>query len=227
MRTRLPIICLYLLLAVPAAVFADLYSYVDSHGIRHYTNVPGDQRYQPLPPLPSIGTEAPKRSGRALVRRGKRNMGARSQYEAKKLAPYINRAARQLRMDPLLIRAVIKTESNFNRYAVSSKGAHGLMQLMPGTARELNVHDPFDPWQNIYGGSRYLRALMDTYNGDVTLGLAAYNAGPGRVKPGCGLPAIPETRRYVAKVMNAYRAYKRTHNMSQTSISLREMVTIN
>ncbi len=111
-------------------------------------------------------------------------------------------------IDPHLIRAVIRTESAFNARAVSEKGAQGLMQLMPGTARELKVGNPFDPDANINGGTRYLRYLLNTFQQDLRLALAAYNAGPTLVKKTQGIPQIPETVQYVDRVLKYYREYK-------------------
>ena len=119
----------------------------------------------------------------------------------------IQAAAIEHRVDPLLIKAVIKAESNFDPYAVSTKGAQGLMQLMPATAKDLQVADPFDPRENIAGGTKYLRYLLDSYDGDVALTLAAYNAGPGNVKD--TIPNIRETRIYIAKVLDNYQSFQR------------------
>lgn len=131
------------------------------------------------------------------------------------------------RVDPNLIRAVIRTESSFNRYALSSKGAQGLMQLMPGTARDMNVIDPFDPRQNIEGGTRYLRFLMDTFEGDLTLTLAAYNAGPTLVKKVNRIPRIPETVKYVKRVLGHYKGYSLGQPMINSStIRVHDVVTI-
>ncbi len=121
---------------------------------------------------------------------------------------YIQAAAMNHQVDPLLVKAVIKAESNFDSNAISPKGAQGLMQLMPGTAGDLRVANPFDPQQNINGGTRFLRSLLDRYNGNVELSLAAYNAGPKRVEAAGGVPRIPETREYIARVLQNYRGYK-------------------
>ncbi len=119
---------------------------------------------------------------------------------------FIQTAATEHGVDPLLIKAIIKAESNFDPTAVSPKGAQGLMQLMPATARGLQVSDPFDPRDNISGGTKYFRSLLDSYEGDVELSLAAYNAGPGNVKT--AIPNFRETRTYVAKVLDNYQSYR-------------------
>jgi len=113
-------------------------------------------------------------------------------------------AAARHNVDPNLVRAVIKVESNFNSNAVSSKGAMGLMQLMPQTARELKVKNPFDPQQNVDAGVRHLKYLLENYNGDVNLTLAAYNAGEGAVKRSAGVPHYSETQNYVKRITNLY-----------------------
>ncbi len=167
---------LHLALSAPPGRAA-IYSFVDERGVIHLTNVPTDHRYRPL-------------------FREKRRAGVRH---------HIQMASRRYRLDPLLIEAVIAVESAFDRWAVSRKGAQGLMQLMPETARDLAVGDPFDPAANIDGGARYLRRLLDLFAGDLELALAAYNAGPNRVQAVGRVPPIPETKRYVRAVLSTYR----------------------
>jgi len=116
----------------------------------------------------------------------------------------IDQAASRHNVDPNLVRAVIKVESNFNPNAVSRKGAMGLMQLMPQTARQLRVANPFDPQQNVDAGVRHLKQLMENYGGDVKLTLAAYNAGQGAVARSAGVPHFAETRNYVKRITQLY-----------------------
>lgn len=120
------------------------------------------------------------------------------------LEPVISPAATKYGLDPNLVAAVIWAESSGDPNAVSTKGARGLMQLMPGTAREMGVADVLDPRQNVDGGSRYLRLMLDHHDGDLSLALAAYNAGPDAVRKYGGVPPYRETRDYVGRVMRVY-----------------------
>ena len=112
--------------------------------------------------------------------------------------------SKKYEIEPSLIYALIKVESNWDSRALSRSGAKGLMQLMPSTAKEMNVKNPFDPEENIEGGIRYLRYLLDRFNGDVTFALAAYNAGPSKVRKFKGVPPIRETQRYVNRILSIY-----------------------
>jgi soluble lytic murein transglycosylase-like protein len=116
----------------------------------------------------------------------------------------IEQAAARHNVDPNLVRAVVKVESNFNPNAVSRKGAMGLMQLMPSTARQLKVNNPFDPEQNVDAGVRHLKQLLESYGGDIKLTLAAYNAGAGAVARSSGVPRYAETQNYVRRITNLY-----------------------
>lgn len=133
---------------------------------------------------------------------------ARSRFAARVDRDGVERLVRQAadkhRVDPALIRAVIETESNWNPGAISNRGAGGLMQLIPTTAMRFGVNDVFDPQQNIDGGVHYLKVLLERYNGNIDLAVAAYNAGEGAVDRAHGIPAFRETRNYVQKVQNAY-----------------------
>lgn len=183
-------VLIWALLLAPDGARAAIYTFVDKQGTVHFTNVPNDPRYK-------LGVIRPQfRGGGSRASRA----GDPRLYEE-----HIQRAASRYEMDPLLIKAVIKTESNFDCQAVSSKGAQGLMQLMPGTAADLNVCNPFDPRENIFGGTNYLRQMMARFGGNLRLALAAYNAGPGKVEAAQGIPLIPETQQYVAKVLQHYR----------------------
>jgi len=125
-------------------------------------------------------------------------------FTAQDIDAAIDQAAARHNVDPSLVRSVVKVESNFNPNAVSRKGAMGLMQLMPSTARSLNVSNPFDPQQNVDAGVRHLRRLLDSYGGDVRLSLAAYNAGSGAVARSAGVPRFRETQNYVRRITNLY-----------------------
>jgi soluble lytic murein transglycosylase-like protein len=131
-------------------------------------------------------------------------LSAAERYNREKIEEMIREVSARYRVDPALVRAVIQTESNWNTSAISRRGARGLMQLVPGTAQQLGVHNAFDPQQNLDGGVRYLHTLLERYNGDLDKALAAYNAGPGAVDRAGGIPRYRETREYVQKVTDSY-----------------------
>ncbi len=131
-------------------------------------------------------------------------------YPGGSINAHIREASTIYGIDPVLIRAVIKTESDFNPFAVSPKGAMGLMQLMPGTARDMKVANPFDPRENILGGVRYLAFLDRMFDGDIDLILAGYNAGPGKVKRLGRIPRIEETQDFVVRVKETMGIYRET-----------------
>ena len=181
---------------------AVMYVCVDAAGKKHYTNVNNSVTCRPL-----------TKKKRGIRRPNGRNgsyalMGSGLAQNSSTYDYHINRFSRLYNVDPYLIKAVIKTESNFNRYALSKAGAQGLMQLMPATARELRVRNPYNPIENIDGGTRYLRNMLDIFDGNVSLSLAAYNAGPTLVKRIQRIPRIPETVRYVKKVLAHYKGYR-------------------
>src|SRR5512138_3040174 len=181
---------------------AELYSYVDGDGVLHFSNAPSDGRFRRVTKANDVaGVYRPAPSVRS---RPIPSAPTRAAW-----AGVVRDAAASHNLPEALILAVIAVESNFDPRAVSEKGAAGLMQLMPGTARDMYVADVFDPEQNIHGGSRYLRVLANQYGGDMVRMLAAYNAGPDAVRRARGaVPNIPETREYVRKVFALYRAYK-------------------
>ncbi|MEW6219125.1 MAG: lytic transglycosylase domain-containing protein [Thermodesulfobacteriota bacterium] len=192
----------WLLAAAPGA--ATIFSYVDADGVVHFTNVPGDPRYRPVP---GSNVFAPPRR-LPPQRLPAERLLAPAATDPSHFDPLILQASRYLSVDPLLVKAVIKTESDFNPRAISDRGAMGLMQLMPGTARDLAVRNPFDPWENIVGGTRYLREQLDRFGLDLRLALAAYNAGPNLVAQLGRVPAIDETETYIQRVLAAYRQYQ-------------------
>ncbi len=177
---------LVLLSAGPA--LGEIYYQIDENGIARFTNAPTTPQYRMLQPgvLPRT-----------------------ARLTAANMSELIDAFAAEYELDPGLIRAVIQVESNFNRKAVSPKGAQGLMQLMPATIWRLSVGDAYDPHENIGAGVRYLRQLMDRFQGDLTLVLAAYNAGENAVLRYKGVPPYKETRDYVTKVLSLYQRGQR------------------
>lgn len=141
------------------------------------------------------------------VPRQYRTFKSPSQYTSKNIKELVTRYARRYRLDENLVYAVIRQESNFNPQAVSSAGACGLMQLMPATAAEMGVTSIFDPAQNIAGGTQYLAKMLELFKGNLSLALAAYNAGPENVKKHGGIPPFAETRAYVRAVLNRVKSY--------------------
>lgn len=174
------------LLAVPGE--AGTYRFVDEAGVVHYTNAPSDPRYRRLAGWPETRTESSQVNPSRLLAR---------------YAGLIEAASERYRVDRRLVEAVIWIESGGSPTAVSRKGARGLMQLMPQRSALLGVRNPFDPKQNVNGGVRHLRELLDQF-GEVTLALAAYNAGADAVRAYGGVPPYPETEEYVRRVRALY-----------------------
>ncbi|MCD6129426.1 MAG: lytic transglycosylase domain-containing protein [Deltaproteobacteria bacterium] len=165
--------------------FCDIYYYVDESGISHFTDY-----------------SVSKKSKLIIKSRKKKS------HVSGKYSNYISQAAKRFNLNPHLIRAVIKVESDFCPKAVSKHGALGLMQIMPKTAKELSLKNPFCPKENIMAGTRYLKQMLDLFNGDLKLALAAYNAGPDKVISDNN-QISGETRRYVEKVLNYLNRYNK------------------
>ena len=186
MEKREPIAILLagLLLVWTGPALGEIYYQIDENGIAHFTNAPTSSEYRLLQPgvLPSV-----------------------PRLTAANIEELIEAFGAEHGLDSALIRAVIQVESNFNHRAISRKGAQGLMQLMPSTIWRLSVGDAYDPHENIGAGVRYLRQLLDQFQGDLRLALAAYNAGENAVLRYRGVPPYPETRDYVTKVLRLYR----------------------
>ena len=183
------------LMALPASS-ADIYKYEDDEGVLHFTDAPTDRRFKIF--MRDIKKDRLLRTNFRLSP----CTGNPAEFES-----IINSCSLQYGVDKSLVKAVIHAESGYDPNAVSSKGAGGLMQLMPKTAESLKVSNTFDPKENISGGVRYLRFLLDTFKGDVPLALAAYNAGLSRVAQYGGIPPYVETRNYVDKVLQYKKLY--------------------
>jgi len=175
------------ILSICTLASADIYRYRDENGVWHFTNIRTDLRYKLY-----IRTYPEKRPA-VYIRK----------YDG-----IIEQASRRFGVDPFLIKAVIKAESDFNHEAISHKGAKGLMQLMPHTANAMKVQNPFNPEENIFGGTRYLSLMLERFKNDQRLALAAYNAGPEEVETHKGVPPFPETRYFISKVLDYYKKYK-------------------
>ncbi len=151
-------------------------------------------------------TKAYVKDGKWVLSNAKNNsrgIQAPTQYE-----PYIREASQKHNLDPRLIKAIIKQESDYNTQNISRAGAQGLMQLMPGTAKNLGVSNSLNPYENIHGGTKYLKMMMVNFNGDLTKALAAYNAGPEAVKKYGRVPPYKETQNYVRSVLKYYDQYR-------------------
>ncbi|MEW5721935.1 MAG: transglycosylase SLT domain-containing protein [Thermodesulfobacteriota bacterium] len=176
----------------PAAADREIYMFRDEKGVIHFTNAPADHRYR----LFQI---------KARVSVG----GGSSKIDPEMYRHFIQAAAMKYQLDPALIKAVIRVESAFNQNAVSWAGAQGLMQLMPGTASLMGVQNAFNPQENIFGGSGYLRRMLNRFNNDLDLALAAYNIGPERVAKDKKVPSVKETQAYVKQVKYYYTLYRK------------------
>jgi soluble lytic murein transglycosylase-like protein len=181
--------------ATPAK--SDIYKYVDNEGVMHFTDAPTDRRFKIF--MRDLKKDRKLRTNFKIAA----SFRNKAEFE-----PLIKSLASEYGVDSNLIKAVIHAESGYNPNAVSPKGAQGLMQLMPKTAQGLKVSNSFDPKENIRGGVRYLRFLLDTFKGDVTLALAAYNAGLNRVSQYGGVPPYQETRNYVSRVLSYQKSYQ-------------------
>lgn len=190
----------FLLCGWMGPVRADIYAYTDENGVINYTNIPSNDKRLKLikktrgPSQVSVVYAAPALPPRRVLQ---------TQY-----AHIVSQVAREFDVDEALVRAVIHVESAYNPYAISPKGAYGLMQLMPGTAQRYGVKNLFDPTENVRGGVRYLRDLMQKFGNNLDLTLAAYNAGENAVLRYNGIPPYPETTSYVLKVLDLHSRYR-------------------
>ncbi len=186
-----------LLSASSAEAGAQIYTYVDTDGLRHYTDVPDNNRYRLLVLSPQDRTASGDRYDAMLLAKAGR-------YDS-----IIQNAADSASVEPNLLRAVIVVESGFNSRALSKRGAMGLMQLMPATATRYGAANPFDPHENVHAGARYLKFLIDRFGQNLRLALAAYNAGENAVdRNGGQVPPFAETMAYVPRVLRIYQMLK-------------------
>lgn len=191
---RLALLIATLFAASIAAANPKIYTYIDAQGLRHYTDVPDNNRYRLLVLSPQDRTASGDRYDMRLLAKA-------SQYDS-----IIEHAAISAAVESNLLRAVIVVESGFNSHAVSKRGAVGLMQLMPATASRFGVSNPYDAQQNVHAGARYLKFLIDRFGHDIRLALAAYNAGEDAVaRNGGQIPPFSETMAYVPRVLKIYK----------------------
>ncbi|WP_049757549.1 lytic transglycosylase domain-containing protein [Magnetococcus marinus] len=189
-----------LLCAVPPPAAADIYAFIDADGVIHLSNRANDPRYRRLMRINSQGRRLALPQYASVPSRG---------GDAKRYEQTIHNIAKRFDLDAGLVKAVIQAESGFDPNVVSHKGAVGLMQLMPQTARIYGVSDRTDPHENILAGSQHLRYLLDKYKNNIKLTLAAYNAGEGAVERyGNRIPPFRETQNYVRKVLAFYREFR-------------------
>ncbi len=184
------IFCVVFILTTAGSPLADVYMYIDANGVVNFTNVPTSSDYK------LYIKERPKK--------------VKQIFNAKRFDPMIRNAQKRYGVEFSLIKAVIRVESGFNPNAVSKKGAKGLMQIMPMNYKSSSIKDPFNPQQNIMGGTFYLQQLLKRYKYKLPLALAAYNAGPEAVDKYKQIPPYRETQNYVKKVMKTYSQYKKT-----------------
>ncbi len=201
-RSRFMALCIAACALCAAEAQADIYKFVDENNVVHFTNMPNDPRYK-------LFWRERKSSSPAAVNPVSGALGAQARANRARFTPIIESAAHTYKVDPALLHAVILAESAYNPNAVSPKGATGLMQLMPGTAKRYGVTNIYDPSDNIHGGTRYLRDLLRMFNNNIHLAVAAYNAGENAViNRGNKIPPYPETRNYVSKVTAFYQYNK-------------------
>lgn len=188
----LVIFALAFLISTTPTAYADIYMYIDDDGVMHFTNAP---------------TES-DRDYKVYIREKRSN--SVTFYSTDKYDDLISNACEIYGVDSRLVKAIIKAESDFNPRAVSKKGAMGLMQIMPENFQLLDIQNPFDPKENIMGGTRYFKYLYDRFEGKLTLSLAAYNAGPTTVDNyNKTIPPYRETEQYVQRVLQYYRNFKK------------------